>query len=479
MANPSVSPFSTVALHAKGIRAKSKAADSRKALARVPFSRVFLIVLDSVGVGELPDAGHFGDRGSNTLGNIAAAANGRESLPDFGWPKRAAEFVKPFGAELLPKGSAAGAPRLTLATLQSLGIANIIPLAGIPPVNHPRAFFGKMAERSAGKDTTSGHWEMMGVIRSEPSRTYPDGFPAEMVKELEAACGTKFLLNKPYSGTEALKDFGQRHCETKMPILYTSADSVLQIAAHTTFIPVERLYEMCEAARAVAQGKWLVDRVIARPFRGGIAGLNPLRVEPEKFERAHEQRKDYSIMPPRTYLNELRDAGVKVTGVGKIGDIFAGSGLDDSIHTEGNADGMKKTMQLAKSGGKGFYFINLVDFDSKYGHRNDPAGYAAALEDFDSWLGGFLQKLKNDDLLLIAADHGNDPTTPSTDHSREYVPLIAYVPSSARVRAGSHPRSLGVRESFADLGATVCENFGILKVPVGASFLSEIIRPLE
>ncbi|MCD6119302.1 phosphopentomutase [bacterium] len=413
------------------------------------FERVFLVILDSVGVGELPDAADFGDEGSNTLGNIAKVMDSD------------------------------GSP-LKIPFLRSLGIANIIPLDGVPPAENPLAYYGKMAEISAGKDTTSGHWEMMGVIRSEPSRTFPNGFPPALVMQLEEACGVEFLLNKPYSGTEAIKDFGEEHCRTGRPILYTSADSVLQIAVHVELTPLEKLYEWCEAARRLSVGQYLVDRVIARPFVGGIVSREPMTVNPDEFVRTSD-RKDYSISPPETYLDRLRNVGVKVTGVGKISDIFAGRGIDESFKTRGNDDGMAVTLRLVREGGQGFYFINLVDFDSKYGHRNNVEGYAEALERFDGQLVELLEILRDDDLLVLAADHGNDPTTISTDHSREYVPLLCYI-SGARDGANrardeavrARDMELGTRDTFADLGATVLANWGVSDAPVGKSFLDKI-----
>ena len=413
------------------------------------FSRIFVIVLDSVGVGELPDAHAFGDAGSDTLGNVAryAAENG------------------------------AG---LAMPNLMKLGLGNAYLLAncgaapppGIVPAENTSGFFGVMTEKSAGKDTTSGHWEMMGVIRSEPSRTFPGGFPPEFVRNLSEACGAEFLLNKPYSGTEAIYEFGEESIRTGKPILYTSADSVLQIAAHTDFTPLETLYKWCEAARLLAQGDYLVDRVIARPFAGGVVSREPLALDPAGFTRTGD-RKDYSISPPETHLDLLTGFGVRVTAVGKIKEIFAGRGVSESHKTAGNENGMEVTARLARDGGGGFYFVNLVDFDSKYGHRNDPTGYAAALSEFDGWLGGFLPLLGGGDLLIITADHGNDPTTPSTDHSREYVPLLCLPPRHGA--AGAASRSLGVRGTFADVGATLLENWGIVNTLAGTSFLRELM----
>lgn len=413
------------------------------------FSRIFVIVLDSVGVGELPDAHAFGDEGSNTLGNVA-------------------RFVAENGAPL------------SLPNLMNLGLGNAYLLAnaaaapppGIVPAENPAGFFGVMAEKSGGKDTTSGHWEMTGVLRTESSRTFPDGFPAEFIARLSEKCGHEFLLNKPYSGTEAISDYGEESVRTGRPILYTSADSVLQIAAHTEFTPLENLYEICADARALAQGEYLVDRVIARPFAGGVVSREPLVPNAAEFTRTSERR-DYSISPPETHLDILTASGVCVIAVGKIKEIFAGRGITESQKTTGNAHGMEVTTAHAKTGGEGFYFVNLVDFDSKYGHRNEPAGYARALAEFDALLAEFLPLLNSGDLLVITADHGNDPTTPSTDHSREYVPLVCYSPrfegSDAAVK------SLGIRDTFADLGATALENWGIVNTLAGTSFLTRLL----
>ncbi len=413
------------------------------------FSRIFAIVLDSAGIGELPDAHAFGDEGSNTLGNVA-------------------RFAAKSGA------------RFSMPNLMKLGLGNAYMLANpaaspppaIVPADKPAGFFGAMAEKSAGKDTTSGHWEMTGVIRTEPSRTFPDGFPPEFVERLSEKCGVEFLLNKPYSGTEAIKDFGEESVRTGKPILYTSADSVLQIAAHVEFTPLEKLYEFCLAARALAQGEYLVDRVIARPFAGGITCRDPLALNSAEFARTGDRR-DYSISPPETHLDLLTGSGVRVIAVGKIKEIFAGRGVTESHKTSDNAHGMEAAATLAKTGGEGFYFVNLVDFDSKYGHRNDPAGYARALTEFDDWLPEFLPALGGGDLVVITADHGNDPTTPSTDHSREYVPLLCFSPRFELADCGgASARSLGIRDTFADLGASVLENWGIVNTLAGTSFLA-------
>lgn len=367
--------------------------------------RVFLIVLDSFGIGELPDAKAFGDSGSNTLKAI-------RNHPYFNCPN-----------------------------LALLGLFNIDGVGG--GVEKPRASYAKMKEQSKGKDTTVGHWEIAGLISENPLPTYPNGFPSEVITEFSRLTGRGVLCNKPYSGTEVIKDYGNEHIKTGDLIVYTSADSVFQIAAHEDVVPVEQLYKYCEIARGMLVGKHGVGRVIARPFTGEYP-----------FERT-PRRHDFSITPPSTtMLNVLSSAGLDVISVGKINDIFAGSGVTESNLTTSNMDGMEKTSAISKRDFNGLCFVNLVDFDSKYGHRNDIEGYAKAMSEFDSWLGEFLPSLRKNDVLIITADHGCDPSTPSTDHSREYTPMLIY---GDKVKSGIN---LGSRDSFADIGATVCEILG-------------------
>ncbi|WP_406678719.1 phosphopentomutase [Moorella sp. ACPs] len=385
--------------------------------------RVIIIVLDSVGVGELPDAGKFGDEGSNTLGNIAAAVD------------------------------------LHLPNMARLGLGNIIPLKGIAPAGAPAAAYGKMASRTAGKDTTSGHWELAGLILERPFPLYPHGFPPEIIEPFEKAIGRKVLGNKPASGTVIIEELGAEHMRTGYPIVYTSADSVFQIAAHEDIIPVQELYRYCKIARQLLTGEHAVGRVIARPFVG----------EPGHFIRT-DRRQDFSLEPPRpTLLDAVINAGLQVMAVGKIKDIFAGRGISRWIHTHDNMDGVDQTCNFMREGGRGLIFTNLVDFDMRYGHRNDVAGYAAALEAFDRRLPELLEALNENDVLVLTADHGCDPTTPSTDHSREYVPLLV---CGRQIR----PVNIGVRPTFADLGATVAD---LLDVPynlAGESFASILVK---
>nr|WP_277997643.1 phosphopentomutase [Moorella sp. E308F] len=390
-----------------------------EAIAAMAIDRVIIIVLDSVGVGELPDAGKFGDEGSNTLGNIAATVD------------------------------------LHLPNMARLGLGNIIPLKGIAPVAAPAAAYGKMASRTAGKDTTSGHWELAGLILERPFPLYPHGFPPEIIEPFEKAIGRKVLGNKPASGTVIIEELGVEHMRTGYPIVYTSADSVFQIAAHEDVIPVQELYRYCKIARQLLTGEHAVGRVIARPFVG----------EPGHFIRT-DRRQDFSLEPPRpTLLDAVISAGLQVMAVGKIKDIFAGRGISRWIHTHDNMDGVDQTCNFMREGGRGLIFTNLVDFDMRYGHRNDVAGYAAALEAFDRRLPELLEALNENDVLVLTADHGCDPTTPSTDHSREYVPLLV---CGRQIR----PVNIGVRPTFADLGATVAD---LLDVPynlAGESFAS-------
>lgn len=384
--------------------------------------RVFLIVLDSFGIGELPDAAAFGDAGSNTLGAIRRD-------PAFDCP-----------------------------TLTSLGLFNIEGVGG--GVKAPRASFARMRELSRGKDTTVGHWEIAGVVSDRPLPTYPDGFPADVIARFEALTGRGVLCNRPYSGTEVIKDFGEEHLRTGKLIVYTSADSVFQIAAHEDVVPIKELYRYCEIAREMLTGEHAVGRVIARPF----GGKYPFKRLP--------LRHDYSLVPPKqTMLDLLHEAGLDTISVGKINDIFAGRGVSESYPTKSNADGMARTAELAAKDFCGLCFTNLVDFDMTYGHRNDVGGYAAAATEFDRWLATFLPQLKADDVCIITADHGCDPSTPSTDHSREHTPMLII---GDRVRAGV---DLGTRESFADIASTVLEYLGVCADGIaGKSFYGEICK---
>lgn len=385
--------------------------------------RVILIVLDSVGVGALPDAAQYGDEDSNTLAHIAATVD------------------------------------LRLPNLTRLGVGNITPLRGIPPVGTPAAAWGKMASQTAGKDTTSGHWELAGVILERPFPLYPHGFPPEIIEPFEKAIGRRVLGNKPASGTVIIEELGAEHMRTGNPIVYTSADSVFQIAAHEEVIPVEELYRYCKIARRLLTGEHAVGRVIARPFVG----------EPGHFIRT-DRRQDFSLEPPRpTLLDAVIAAGLEVMAVGKIKDIFAGRGISRWIHTHDNMDGVDQTRNFMREGERGLIFTNLVDFDMRYGHRNDVAGYAAALEAFDRRLPELLDALETSDALILTADHGCDPTTPSTDHSREYVPLLIY---GKRIR----PLNIGVRPTFADLGATVADLLGVPYDLPGKSFASMLLE---
>lgn len=384
--------------------------------------RVFLIVLDSMGIGEMPDAYKFKDEGSNTL--------------------KAIRDNKYFNCPNLKK----------------LGLFDIDTVGG--GTGDFNASVARMNEASAGKDTTIGHWEIAGVISETPLPTYPDGFPKEVIDEFEKRTGRKTLCNKPYSGTEVIKDYGEEHIKTSALIVYTSADSVFQIAAHEDYVSVSELYRYCEIAREILQGKHGVGRVIARPFTGTYP-----------FTRT-SNRHDYSLNPPsKTMLDLLKDAKYNVISVGKIYDIFAGVGITESIRTKDNADGMRVTSEIAKKDFNGICFTNLVDFDMKYGHRNDPDGYANAMTEFDLWLGGFLKQMKSDDILIITADHGCDPITPSTDHSREYTPMIIY---GDKIK---EKINLGTRKTFADISATILDYFSVDKKNTkGESFLSQVLR---
>lgn len=388
--------------------------------------RVVLMVLDSVGIGEAPDAHEFGDEGSNTLANTAEAVGG-----------------------------------LRLPNLAALGLGNLTQVKGVPPARLPRGAYGRMQERSRGKDTTTGHWEIAGVILDRPFPVYPKGFPREVIAAVEAAVGRRLLGNKPASGTAIIEELGEEHLRTGRPIVYTSADSVFQIACHEEVASREELYAMCAKARALLQGEHGVGRVIARPFTG----------RPGAFRRT-EGRKDFSLEPPRpTLLDHLTGAGIPVFAVGKIGDIFAGRGITEGRPTAGNMETVDVTLEyLGSAPAPSLIFANCVDFDTIWGHRNDPEGYARALEAFDRRLPELLAGLRPRDALFIVADHGCDPTTPSTDHSRELVPLLVAGP---RVRAGV---DLGTRSTFADVAATLAEAFGVENPGPGESFWKEIVE---
>lgn len=383
--------------------------------------RVFLIVLDSVGIGEMPDAADFGDEGSNTL---AAAAT---------------------------------SPYFSMPNMKKLGLFNIDGVTCGEKEADPQGAAARMTEVSKGKDTTIGHWEIAGVVSPEPLPTFPNGFPRELLDAFEKETGRKVICNQPYSGTEVIKDYGREHVETGSLIVYTSADSVFQIAAHEDVVPIEQLYEYCEIARRLCTGKYGVGRVIARPFEG------------EWPYKRTSRRHDYSLVPPKaTMLDAIKEAGQKVLAVGKINDIFAGQGISEMVRTAGNAEGIDRTIEYLGKDFEGLCFINLVDYDMLYGHRNDVEGYAKALTYFDERLPEILGAMKEEDILMITADHGCDPITPSTDHSREYTPLVM---AGARVKAGAN---LGTRASFADIAATILDYLGVQGEIAGESFLKEI-----
>lgn len=382
--------------------------------------RVFLVVLDSVGIGELPDAELYGDAGSNTL--LAAANSSGFAMPN----------------------------------MERLGLFDIEGVKGVKKGDSlPEGAFGRAKEASKGKDTTIGHWEIAGVVSERPLPTFPGGFPQELLIEFSARTGRKVLCNKPYSGTDVIRDYGKEHMETGALIVYTSADSVFQIAAHEDIVPVETLYEYCEIAREILQGEHGVGRVIARPFIG----------EEGNFTRT-SKRHDYSLMPPQTtMLDVLKENGKAVIAVGKIKDIFAGKGITEFVYTKGNEEGIERTLEYLDKEFEGLCFINLVDYDMLYGHRNDIDGYAKALTYFDEKLPEIMGKLREDDILMITADHGCDPGyTASTDHSREYTPFIMY-------GKNVEPKNLGTRDTFADIAATVLNYFEITKPFAGKSML--------
>ncbi|MGI6584368.1 MAG: phosphopentomutase [Lutisporaceae bacterium] len=387
--------------------------------------RVILIVLDSVGIGEMPDAGLYGDSGSNTLGNIA-------------------KKVKNF----------------RLKNLEALGIGNIDKSLGLQIAEKPAGSFGRAKEASPGKDTTTGHWEIAGVTLTRAFPTFPEGFPQELIDSFEKSIGVKILGNEAASGTEIITRLGDKHVETGYPIIYTSADSVFQIAAHEEVIPLPKLYEICEKARALLKDEYAVGRVIARPFLGKNGS----------YKRT-SNRRDFSLKPIRkTMLDIIVENGMNVTAVGKIEDIFAGEGITEAVHTKDNMEAVDEILKYMAEGKKGLIFANLVDFDMLYGHRNDTEGYAGALASFDNRLPEIFAAMKDSDMLIITADHGCDPTTSSTDHSREYIPILVY---GRHVRQGA---DIGTRESFSDIGATVLDFLGLPIEIDGKSFKEEIYQ---
>jgi len=387
--------------------------------------RVIIVILDSAGIGEQPDSAAYGDSGSNTLGHISAQIKG-----------------------------------FALPNLEKLGLGCIDGTVGFTAVKDPIGCYGKMMERSAGKDTTTGHWEIAGITLDRPFPLYPEGFPKDIVGRLEAAIGTKTLGNYPASGTEIIKILGQQHVMTGYPIIYTSADSVLQIAAHEEVIPVDRLYEICTIARNIMTGEHAVGRVIARPFTGSEGS----------FVRT-DRRRDFSVKPIRkTILDYVKENGMEVKAVGKIEDIFAGRGITEAVHTNGNMDGVDKTLEYIRQSFDGIIFTNLVDFDMKFGHRNDVRGYAEALSRFDERVPELMDDLAQQDILIFTADHGCDPTTESTDHSREYVPLLVY---GKMLKRGVN---LHIRMSFSDIAQTIAEALGIEADFSAKSFYNEVLR---
>jgi len=393
------------------------------------FKRVFGIVIDSVGIGEASDANKFGDVGADTLGHIGEFYKGDLKLPN----------------------------------LAKMGLSNIRPsnpIEGVPIVNNPIGYFGKMHEVSVGKDSMDGHWEMMGLPVTEPLGFFPEGFPAELIKQIEDFSGRHVIVNKPYSGTDVIHDYGEQQMKTGDLIVYTSGDSVLQIAAHTDVIPLKELYKICEFARSITIDKpYRIGRIIARPYVGP---------DKDHFTRTSD-RHDFTLAPTgETDLDRLKAAGLDVLAVGKINDIFSGQGITDGVHTVSNDDGMKRTLENAGKDFHGFSFTNLVDFDAMYGHRRNPEGYGKALMAFDEQLGDLLASLSDSDLLMITADHGNDPGYKGTDHTREYVPLLVYSPQFKQ------DGSLGIRRTYADFGATILDNFNVSGNSTGTSFLKSL-----
>lgn len=398
-------------------------------MADFTYKRIFIIVMDSVGIGEAPDAEKFGDKGADTFGHIAERMNG-----------------------------------LNMPNMAKLGLSNIREIKGIEKAENPLAFFTKMMEASNGKDTMTGHWEIMGLNIRTPFQVFPDGFPVELITEIEKRTGRKVIGNKPASGTEILDELGAEHMKTGALIVYTSADSVLQIAAHEEIVPLEELYKICKIARELTlDEKYMVGRVIARPFLG----------EPGSFKRT-ANRHDYALKPfDRTVMSELKDAGFDVIAIGKISDIYDGEGVTKAMRTVSNMDGMDKLVETFDMDFTGISFLNLVDFDALYGHRRDPEGYGKALEEYDARLPEVFAKMAEDDLLIITADHGNDPVAPGTDHTREYVPLLVYT------KKAKEGKELPLRQTFADVGATVAENFNVKMPKHGKSFLNELVKKGE
>ncbi len=387
-------------------------------------NRILLLILDSVGIGALPDADQFNDIGADTLGNIAKATGG-----------------------------------IHLPNLRKAGLGNIEGVDAIEEIHQPTGAFGRAAQLSMGKDTTTGHWEIAGLHTEKPFQTFPEGFPREVMDLFEERIGRKSLGNYAASGTAIIEELGQEHMESGSPIVYTSADSVFQIAAHEEIIPIEELYRMCEIAREIMMGDFALARIIARPFIG----------EPGSFTRTH-RRKDYSLAPPSpTMLDHCKDAGHPVVAVGKIEDIFNGKGITHAVHTESNMDGVDQMLNMMQEHSTGLIFTNLVDFDMKYGHRRDPVGYRKALEEADQRIPEILEAMKPEDLLLITADHGNDPTFEGTDHTREYVPILAL---GEAVTAGV---DIGTRKSFADIASTIADLLKTKDTKIGISFADQII----
>lgn len=387
--------------------------------------RVVLMVMDSVGIGQLPDAHEFGDEGVNTLGNIIKAYDD-----------------------------------IKIPNLTKLGIGNIDGFEQVKEIDSPIGAFGKCAEISQGKDTTTGHWEMVGLRVDEPFKTFPEGFPKDVIEEFETKTGRKVIGNKPASGTAILDELGQQHMKTGEVIVYTSADSVFQIAAHEEIIPLDELYKMCQIARKIMMGDNALARIIARPFVG----------EPGNFTRT-SNRRDFSLDPyENTILDNLKDAGQDVIAVGKIEDIFNGKGITEAVHTKSNMDGVDQTIEYMKKDNKGLIFTNLVDFDSKYGHRRNVEGYKNAIEELDSRIPEIMDNLKDEDILILTADHGNDPTYKGTDHTREYIPVLVY---GKNVRSGA---DIGIRATFSDIGATVADILGAKMPSNGESFKDLILK---
>lgn len=387
--------------------------------------RTILIVLDSVGIGEMPDSAKYGDVGSDTLGNVSKAVGG-----------------------------------LKLPNMEKLGLGNIDGVKNITKCENPMGSFGKCAELSIGKDTVTGHWEIAGVVLEEPLNTYPEGFSEDIIKEFESKIGRKIIGNKVASGTEIIKELGEEHIKTGSPIVYTSADSVFQIAAHEDVIPLDELYNMCQIARKMFVGEKAVGRIIARPFIG----------EPGQFTRT-SNRRDFALDPfDKTMLEYIKEKGISVMAVGKIEDIYNKKGITDAVHIKNNMDGIDKTLEYMKENKNGLIFTNLVDFDMLYGHRNDAVGYAKALVDVDNRIPEVISAMKEDDILILTADHGCDPTTESTDHSREYIPVIVY---GKKIKSGIN---IGVRKSFSDIGKTILDLLKIENNLYGDSFAKEILK---